>query len=108
MVKLVPRIDHRFQGVPQADVQNDQGRKRLIKMKLMDELLISNNHEYKPMSECAKDFMKSQGNIEDFELCELSRKVQCEHCLKQVAEGHVYCECGKQLPEALTRGLVTR
>ena len=52
------------------------------------------------MSEGAKDLMRRQHNIEDFELCELSRKVQCEHQLKQVAEGHVHCECGEQLPQA--------
>ena len=39
--------------------------------------------------------MKEHGNGEMFETCELSNKVQCEHCGKYVLSGHVCCGCGR-------------
>ena len=69
-VWLVPRIDQRFHGVPQAEVQKDQSRKHLIgsltrlvlnhpeKVKLMDDAFKNNDDAHRPMSANAKETLK--------------------------------------------------
>ena len=37
----------------------------------------------------------TMGNIDCFELREISSKAHCLHCLKYRTEGIVYCTCGK-------------
>ena len=71
LVRLVPRVDQRFHGVPQADVQNDEARKQLVSnltrlilinletKKLIDELFINIDDAYKPMSAIAKETLKN-------------------------------------------------
>ena len=34
------------------------------------------------------------GNVESFELCQISHKNQCPHCMKCLMEGILYCDCG--------------
>ena len=47
-----------------------------------------------------------QGNVECFELCEISPLVPCPYCLTYWTEGIVYCTCGTCLvPTELTRKL---
>ena len=38
--------------------------------------------------------IKEQGNVEAFELLELTNKVHCTHCDRYVTSGHVYSCCG--------------
>ena len=37
------------------------------------------------------------GNVVGFELCQLSRKVQCPHCITDSVKGIRYCDCGTRL-----------
>ena len=46
------------------------------------------------------------GNVEYFEMCDISPKVQCNHCLKNWTIGIVYCTCGTCIiPTERTRRL---
>ena len=66
------------------------------KKKLMDELFIYQDDAYKSMSATAmRIFLRKQGNIKPFELCERSQKVPCQYWLKYMSAGHLYCECEK-------------
>ena len=35
-----------------------------------------------------------QGHVEGFVLCVISHKSQCPHCMKDLMEELVYCDCG--------------
>ena len=41
--------------------------------------------------------IRELGNVELFELCETTPKVQCSHCLLYWNQGIVYCTCGQRL-----------
>ena len=111
-VRLVPKVDQRLHRVPLAEVQNDQARKQLIssltrlllnhpeKKKLMDELSINNDDSYKPMSDHVKQIIKDQGDVEAYDLCQFSHKVQCQHCSKYMSSDNVYCEFGNAFAQA--------
>ena len=45
----------------------------------------------------SKQIIKEQGNVEAFEILELSNKVQCQHCHKYVSSGHICCSCGRSI-----------
>ena len=40
------------------------------------------------------------GNVELFELCESTPKVQCSHCVLYWNQGVIYCICGHLLVES--------
>ena len=50
-----------------------------------------------PFSEKSKKMIRDMGNVELFELCETSPKVQCSECLLYWNQGIVYCTCGHLL-----------
>ena len=61
------------------------------------------NRTYNPFSEKSKQMIHNVGNVECFELCEISSNIQCSSCRKYWAEGIVYCTCGTSLiPTDLT------
>ena len=53
--------------------------------------LLSQCHTTIPLlSSEAKETLKQQRSVEGFELCILTRKVQCENCLRFSAPGHIF------------------
>ena len=74
--ELVQRIEnHPHQAPLQADLQQ--------------------NNIYNPFSENSKEMIRDLGNVELFELCETTPKVQCSQCLLYWNQGIVYCTCGQ-------------
>ena len=61
----------------------------------MDELLPDGGAKLTPIRNRSKQIMKEKGNLEAFEILELSNEAECEHCPKYVPSGHVYCDCGR-------------
>ena len=55
---------------------------------------LGQNYAYNPFSEKSQDVIRSTGNVEYFEMCEISPKSQCHHCLTYWTKGIVYCTCG--------------
>ena len=51
------------------------------------------NHAYNPFSEQSKEIY-NMGNMEYFEMCEITSKVQCPHCTTYWTKSIVYCTCG--------------
>ena len=73
--ELVQRIEsHPHRAAHQADLQQ--------------------NNVYNPFSKDSKEMIRELGNVEFFELCETTPKVQCSHCLLSWNQGIVYCICG--------------
>ena len=90
VVKLASRVEQRLQGLSQADVQNDQDRKRLIpnlvryvlnhpdKQKLTEELQNNSNEENKPSRvKAQKKSLKAKGRSRRSNFCVPSQKVHC-------------------------------
>ena len=76
--ELVKRIEtHPHRAALQADLQQ--------------------NNVYNPFSKNSKAMIRELGNVEFFELCETTPKVQCSHCLLCWNQGIVYCTCGQCL-----------
>ena len=55
------------------------------------------NNVYNPFSKNSKEMIRELGNVELFELCETTPKVQCSHCLLYWNQGIVCCTCGQCL-----------
>ena len=47
--------------------------------------------------------IRELGNVELFELCETTPKVQCSQCLPYWNQGIIYCTCGQFLVESESR-----
>ena len=76
--ELVQRIENHFHGAAlQADLQQ--------------------NNVYNPFSKNSKEMIREMGNVELFELCETTPKVQCSQCLVYWNQGIVYCTSGQCL-----------
>ena len=58
---------------------------------------LQQNNVYNPFSKDLKEMIRELGNVELFELCETTPKVQCSHCLLHWNQGIVYCTCGQCL-----------
>ena len=56
-----------------------------------------------PIQKNSKEMIRELGNVELFELCETTPKVQCSHCLLFWNQGIVYCTCGQFLVESESR-----
>ena len=99
-----PEIDFRVQGLPYSTVeQQDTTRKDVVK-ELIHQIETHPNREalkadlhqnqaYNPFSEKSKDMIHSLGNVEYFEMCEISAKIQCPFCLTYCTKGIVCCRC---------------
>ena len=77
--RLIKRLVHQVRNHPNKNA-------------LIADLL--NNHTYNPFSEESKKMIHNMGNVEGFELREISSRIQCSYCLKHWTEGIVYCICG--------------
>ena len=55
----------------------------------MEKVFPEEGKKFKPISDCSRLIVQGQGNVEAFELRELSNKVQCEHSHKDMISGHV-------------------
>ena len=86
MIRLSPNIDHRFDGIPQVVVEEEQAR-RALTAHLTGQVLESPYHKepmqnrnpedgenYTPM----KKIIEEQGNVEAFELWN-TRTKSCAH-----------------------------
>ena len=58
---------------------------------------LKQNHAFNPFSEQSKVMICSMGNMEYFEICEITPKVQCHNCMTYWTKVIVYCTCGTWL-----------
>ena len=58
---------------------------------------LQQNNVYNPFSKNSKAMIRELGNVELFEWCETTPKIQCSHCLLYWNQGIVYCTCGQCL-----------
>ena len=58
---------------------------------------LQQNNVYNPFIENWKQMIRELGNVDLFELCETTPKVQCSQCLLYWNQGIVYCTCGQCL-----------
>ena len=58
---------------------------------------LQQNSVYNPFSKNSNEMIRELGNVELFELCETTPKVQCSHCLLYWNHGIVCCTCGQCL-----------
>ena len=58
---------------------------------------LQQNNVNNPFSKDSKEMIHELCNVELFELCETTPKVQCSHCLLYWNQGIVYCTCGQCL-----------
>ena len=64
---------------------------------------LQQNDVYNPFSKDSKEMIRELGNVEFFELCETTPKVQCSHCLLYWNQGIVYGTCGQCLIDSESR-----
>ena len=57
----------------------------------MENLSPQDGRTSQPLSEETKDIIVEQGNIEAFELMELTDQIQCERCYRYMSVGYTYC-----------------
>ena len=102
------KIDLRVQGIPQKKaVYQDEDRTRRIKRlahmlqnQSKEKALIRDLQKtdtFNPVSEESEKIIHNLGNVEYFQLCEVSAKTQCSSCAKCWAGGVVCCTCGNCL-----------
>ena len=64
---------------------------------------LQQNNVYNPFSKHSKEMIRELGNVELFELCETTPKVQCSHCLLYWNQGIVHFTCGQCLIDSESR-----
>ena len=64
---------------------------------------LQQNNVYNLFSNNSKAMFRELSNVELFELCETTPKVQCSLCLLYWNQGIVYCTCGQFLVESESR-----
>ena len=83
-----------------CQIKNHPNKNALIADLQQDQL-------YNPISEKTKEMIHDMGNVEYFETCGMSSKVQCNRCLKYWTIGIVHCTCGTCIiPTERTRRLI--
>ena len=100
-----PKIDCRIQRLPHSTVeQEDNTRKELVN-KLIHQFDTHPDREalkadlrqhqaYNPFSGKPMNMIHCMGNVEYFEMCEISSKFLCFHCLTYWTTGVLDCTCG--------------
>ena len=102
---MLPKIDFRTQGLPHSTVQQEDSTRKEVVNKLIHQFEthpdrealkadLTQNQAYNPFSEKLRDMIHSMGNVEYFEMCEISSKNQCPQCLTYWTTGILYCTCG--------------
>ena len=51
-------------------------------------------NQYTPFCEQSEEMIHSSGNVEGFQLCQCSERIQCIHCMRYSTRGMIYCACG--------------
>ena len=100
-------IDFRVSGLPHAVVkQAEHSRVRELVKKIQShphrqdlQADLQQSDSYNPFGEKSKKMIQDMGNVELFELCETTPKVQCSECLLYWTQGIVCCTCGHPLRE---------
>ena len=97
------KIDLRVHGIPQTAV--DQGEDRTRGIKRSAHMIIFRSKEkalirdlqktdtFNPFCEESKRVIHNLGNVDCFDLCEISSKTHCSSCSTSWADGVVYCTC---------------
>ena len=101
-------IDFRVYGLPHAVVKQAENFRVLELAKKIEshphrEALqadLQQKNVYNPLSDNSKAMIREMGNVEFFELCETSPKVQCSQSLLYWNQGVIYCTCGHLLVES--------
>ena len=68
---------------------------------------LQQNNVYNPFSKDSKEMIRELSNVELFEWCETTSKVQCSQCLLYWNQGIVYCTCGQCLIYSESRKSLT-
>ena len=103
-------IDFNIQGLPQSAVQEQDHTRKEAVQKLIHqfethpnrEVLkpdMKQNHAFNPFSEQSKEMIYSMGNMEYFEICEITPKVQCHNCVTCWTKGSLYCTCALNMAQ---------
>ena len=100
-------IDFRIQGLSHSTVQQEDDVRRETVKKLIhqfethpnrESLMEENkNQKFNLFSEKSKELIRSMGNTEYFEMCEITSKVQCPDCSRYWETCIENCTCGKCL-----------
>ena len=97
--------DFRIQGLPHSAVQeHDHIRKKAVQ-KLIHQFEESSEQRSTTSQPNTKSRVQSvqravegndlqQGNMEYFEICEITPNIQCTNCMTDCPKGIVYCTCG--------------
>ena len=95
-VTLEPRVHGRFPGVPPEETQEECEESWDIFLQALCKQLWeeSSNNQHTPFSEQSKEMNHSSGNVEGFELCQLSERIQCPHRVGFSTRGISHCDCG--------------
>ena len=64
---------------------------------------LQQNNVCNPFSKNSKEMIRELGNVELFELCETTPRVQFSQCLLHWKQGIVYCACGQSLTYSESR-----
>ena len=64
---------------------------------------LQQNNVWNPFSNNSKVMIREMSNVELFELCETTPKVQCSQCLLHWNQGVIYCTCGQFLVDCESR-----
>ena len=64
------------------------------KSKLIAELEESSINQYAPFSDQSEDMVHSSRNVEGFDLCQSSDRIQRTHRMRYSMRGMIYCDCG--------------
>ena len=100
----VPGLSHSV--VKEAEHLRVQELVKKIESHLHREALqadLQQKNVYNPFINNSKAMIRELGNVELFELCETTPRVQCAHCLLYWNQGIVYCTCGQFLVESESR-----
>ena len=98
-------MDYRTQGLPLSTVrEHDHIRKEAVQ-KLIHQFEthpnkeavqadLKQNRAFNRFSEQSKEMIYSMGNMEYFEIVEITPNIQCSNCMTYWPKGIVYCTCG--------------
>ena len=98
-------IDFRTEGLPQSAAQEQDHIRKQAVQKLIHQFEthpkkealqadLKQNGAFNPFSEQSKEMIYTMVNTEYFEICEITPKIQCHHCMTYWTKGIVYCTCG--------------
>ena len=95
-------IGFRVQGLPHSTVQEKDYVRRETVKKLIHQFEthpnresltadLNKNQKFNLFSEILKELIRSMGNTEYFEMCEITPNMQCTNCMTYWPKGMVYC-----------------